>query len=103
MGNVEYFEAPVQEGILGGIVGGPEPLEDHLHLLPLPPPPPPPPGEPFGFLGARRFGMVRPGQKVIAEEVERLRNSFGNRAEVEVIQSEDGTIQRVTVTARRPQ
>jgi beta-lactamase regulating signal transducer with metallopeptidase domain len=103
MGTVEYFEAPVQEGILGGVVGGADPLEDHLHFMPPPPPPPAPPGEPFGFLGARGFRIVRPGQKVSAEEVERLRNAFGNRAEVEVIQSEDGTVQRVTVTGRRPQ
>ena len=106
-GNVEYFESAVEEGILGGVVGGPEPLEDHLHFMPPPPPPPPPPpspGEPFGFLGARGFRIIRPGEKVSAEEVERLRNALGNhRAEVEVIQSEDGTVQRVTVTARRPQ
>ena len=108
MGIVQYFEAPIQdiqEGIPGGVVGGPEPLEDHLHVMPPPPPPPPPPSAsgPFGFLGARGFRIVRPGEKVSAEEVEQLRNAFGDRAEVEVIQSEDGTVQRVTVTARRPQ
>ena len=98
--NVQYF-GPT------GVVGGPAPGFENRFLAPPPPPPPPPPlnagSGPSGFLGARGIRMIRPGQVASPEEVEQMRRAFGERAEVEVIQAEDGTVQKVTVHARRPE
>jgi beta-lactamase regulating signal transducer with metallopeptidase domain len=95
--NVQYF-GPT------GVVGGPAPgFENGFLALPPPPLPPPPPNGPLGFLGTRGVRMIRPGEVASAKEVERLRKALGERAEVEVIQGEDGTVQRVSVRARRPE
>jgi beta-lactamase regulating signal transducer with metallopeptidase domain len=68
----------------------------------LPPPPPPPPPPEFGFLAARGVRMVRPGEIASPEDIQRLKEAFGERTVIEVNQAPDGTVQRVTVRARRP-
>jgi beta-lactamase regulating signal transducer with metallopeptidase domain len=67
--------------------------------LRIPPPPPPFPGSPggFGFLGVRGIRMVRPGEVATPEEIQRLREAFGGRAEVEIDQAENGVVKRVSV------
>ena len=68
-----------------------------------PPPPPSPPGSPpqFGLLVARGVRMVRPGEVATPEEIQRLREAFGGRAEIEIDQAEDGVVRRVSVHSRR--
>lgn len=71
-----------------------------LHFEVAPPPPPPPPGMAFRMLspGVR---ILRPGQIATPEEIQGFIASFPERSLVEVIQGEDGTVQKVMVTARR--
>jgi hypothetical protein len=68
-----------------------------------PPPPPPPPGPPGPPLKVFGLGVraLRPGAIASPEEVQRFMASFPERSLVEVIQGEDGTVHKVTVT-RRP-
>jgi beta-lactamase regulating signal transducer with metallopeptidase domain len=67
------------------------------------PPPPPPPGGPvqFGLLAVRGIRMIRPGEVVTPEEIQRLREALGSRVEVKIDQTEDGIVRRVSVHARR--
>jgi len=94
--DVMYFVQPGNFALPGSAEG--------TRFLPPPPPPPPPPphGSPqFGFLVARGVRMVRPGDIPTSEEIQRLREAFGERAEVVIDQAEDGTVRRVMVHARR--
>src|SRR5262249_43926687 len=72
---------------------------------PLLPPPPPPPlaGGPFSFgiLASRGIRMVRPGEIATNEEIERIREAFGEGTEVQIDRAENGIVQRVSVLRRR--
>jgi len=84
-------------------------LPEGGNWLPPPPPPPPPPSgpirlageEPFPFLAAQGIRMVRPGEIVTSEQIQHLRDALGANAQIDIEQAEDGTIQRITVQARR--
>jgi hypothetical protein len=79
-------------------VVAPDPISSELGFLPPPPLPPPPE---FGFLAARGLRMVRPGEIASPEDIQRLKEALGEHTVVEVNQAPDGTVQRVTVRARR--
>jgi beta-lactamase regulating signal transducer with metallopeptidase domain len=73
-----------------------------------PPPPPPPPGPirlagegPVPFPAAQGIRMVRRGEVVTSEQIQHLRDALGDHAQIDIEQAEDGTIQRITVQARR--
>jgi beta-lactamase regulating signal transducer with metallopeptidase domain len=84
------------------VPGAAEVQENILAFGPPPPPPPPPPTSgPFSFLALRGVRMVRPGEIASPEEIQKLRDALGERAVLEVQQAEDGTVQRVTIQARR--
>jgi beta-lactamase regulating signal transducer with metallopeptidase domain len=94
--DIRYFvhvTAPIASGEIG----------DVLSYVPPPPPPPPPPAMPprFGFLEARGIRMVRPGEVASREEVQQLMDALKDRVVIDIQQAEDGTVQRVTVEARR--
>jgi hypothetical protein len=121
--NVVFFGRPADlhigiappEGVAGvvGVVGGrlaaPDPAPGDVNrplFVPPPPPPPPPPsssGVPatFELRAIQGVRFIRPGEKPSPEELERFIKSFPERSVVEVTQAEDGTIQRITVQARR--
>ena len=61
--------------------------------------PPPPPGPLFQIFG-QGVRTLRPGQVATPEEVQSFIASFPERSLVQVIQGEDGTIQKVSVTRR---
>jgi hypothetical protein len=95
--DVIYF---VQRTVPGG------PMTEEGSLFPPPPPPPPPPplrvgAGPFAFLAARGVRMFRPGEIATSEEIQRLREALGEQAQIDIDQAEDGTVQRISVQARR--
>jgi hypothetical protein len=78
-------------------------LSDGTPLVPLPPLPPSPSfaSPPFGYMAARGIRMVRPGDTATSEEIQSIKEAFGERVEVEIDQAENGVIQRVRFTSRR--
>jgi len=83
--------------------GSSELPEGTLFMPPPPPLPPPFAGGPaqFGFLAVRGIRMVHPGEVATSEEIQRLRQAFGGRVELQIDQTEDGVIRRVSVQPRR--
>lgn len=69
-----------------------------LHELPLPPPPM---FQPFERLESQGIRMVRPGDKLTPGDIARMQAALGERTLIEVIQTEDGTVQRITIQRRR--
>jgi replicative DNA helicase len=45
--------------------------------------------------------MFRPGEIATSEEIQRLREALGEQAQIDIDQAEDGTVQRISVQARR--
>jgi beta-lactamase regulating signal transducer with metallopeptidase domain len=82
---------------------GGEPLaSDEQHFRELPAPPfPPPMFQPFERLESQGIRMVRPGDKLTPEDLVRMQSALGERTLIEVIQAEDGTVQRITIQRRR--
>jgi beta-lactamase regulating signal transducer with metallopeptidase domain len=92
-------------GVVGGPLSGPSGVGEFLLPVPPPPPPPPPPllgtSMKFGFLDAKGIRVIRPGDKPTPEEIERFIQGFPERSIVQVTQAPDGTVQRITIQARR--
>jgi hypothetical protein len=64
----------------------------------------PPPGlflQPFRALEAQGIRVVRPGEKLTPEEIARMQQALGDQTQVEVTQSEDGTVRRIEIQRRR--
>lgn len=108
--NVRVPAPRVRTGVVRGLrisptdISGRESVEplSFIPPPPLPPPPPPPEGmRPPGFGLIRVSHLIRPGQKPSVEELERFIHSFPDPTFVEVKQAEDGTVERITVQARR--
>ncbi|HET9216353.1 MAG TPA: M56 family metallopeptidase [Terriglobia bacterium] len=75
-------------------------------LFPPPPPPPPPPlrvggAGPFPVFAVQGIRVIRPGDRATAEDIQRFREALGEHTQIEVDQTDDGVIQRITVQARR--
>jgi beta-lactamase regulating signal transducer with metallopeptidase domain len=75
-------------------------VEQHFRVLPAPPLPPPM-FQPFERLESQGIRMVRPGDKLTPEDLVRMQSVLGERTLIEVIQAEDGTVQRITIQRRR--
>ena len=56
---------------------------------------------PLHFLATRGIRVIRPGDKATPEEIVRMKEALGDRAVLEVTQTEDGTVQRITILGRR--
>jgi hypothetical protein len=56
---------------------------------------------PLHFLAARGIRGIRPGDKATPEDIVRMKEALGDRAFLEVTQTEDGTVQRITILGRR--
>lgn len=76
-----------------------EEVQDVLFAPPTPPPPPPA-GPLFQIFG-QGIRTLRPGRVATPEEIQTFIASFPERTLVQVIEGEDGTIQKLMVT-RRP-
>ena len=76
-------------------------------LFPPPPPPPPPPplrlggAGPFPAFAVQGIRIIRPGDRATVEDIQRLREALGENTLIEMDQTEDGVVQRITVQARR--
>jgi beta-lactamase regulating signal transducer with metallopeptidase domain len=75
-------------------------VEQHFRVLPAPPLPPPM-FQPFERLESQGIRMVRPGDKLTPEDLVRMQSVLSERTLIEVIQAEDGTVQRITIQRRR--
>jgi hypothetical protein len=68
-----------------------------MKLPPPPPPPPPPDGLPIRAIG-RVVRVMRPGFIASPEQIQNFIASFPPEAVVQVIQEDDGTVQKVMIT-----
>ena len=60
-----------------------------------------PPSAHLVFEGLEGIRMVRPGEIASPEQVRQLVDALGGRAVLDIQQSENGTVQRVTIQSRR--
>jgi hypothetical protein len=75
---------------------------EETRRIPLLEAPPPFPGfRTHGAPAPAVFRMIRPGEIATPEELARMQAVFGDGAQIEVRQTIDGTIQRVTILRRR--
>jgi hypothetical protein len=81
---------------LSAIAAGPG-AKDVTMLLP----PPPAFIQSFGALAGPGIRVFRPGDKATPEDIARMQAALGERALIEVIQTEDGTVQKITIQRRR--
>jgi len=72
-----------------------------LTVLQQEPLPPPPSLRLFRIPGQPAIRMFRPGEMVTPEDIARLQAAFGEASIVEVMQSGDGTVQKVIIQRRR--
>jgi beta-lactamase regulating signal transducer with metallopeptidase domain len=76
-------------------------VEQHFkdfRVLPLPP------GlflQPLRMLEAQGIRVIRPGDRVTPEEIARMQQALGEHTQVEVTQSEDGTVRQIKIQRRR--
>jgi hypothetical protein len=75
-------------------------IQEHFRELPAPPLPPSM-FQPFERLESQGIRMIRPGDKLTPEDLVRMQSVLGERTLIEVIQAEDGTVQRITIQRRR--
>jgi beta-lactamase regulating signal transducer with metallopeptidase domain len=91
-------DAPARNTVfyLSAIAAGPG-AKDVTMLLP----PPPAFIQSFGALAGPGLRVFRPGDKATPEDIARMQAALGERTLIEVIQTEDGTVQKITIQRRR--